>query len=87
MLPIISRRHKIRFYCTIIFLPLFFLTISALMIFAKKTGRSGNSGIVFGVIITGIVIYLTYRYFKNVPVIKINDRQISFNKSVFFLRC
>lgn len=85
MLPIISRRHKIRFYCTIIFLPLFFLIISALMISGKATKRSGNSGIVFAVIVIGISIYFIYKYFKNVPVIKIDERRISFNRTSFLL--
>lgn len=85
MLPIISGRHKTRFYASIILLPLFFLAISVLMMSGVATKRSGNSGAVFGAIVVCISVYFIYKYFKNVPVIKIDDRNISFNKTSFLL--
>ena len=85
MVPIISRRHKTRFYASITLVPLFFLTISVLMISGVASKRSGHSGAVFGVIVICMSIYFIYKYFKNVPVIKIDDRYISFNKTSFLL--
>jgi hypothetical protein len=85
MYPIISRRHKTRFYCTIILWPLFFLTISVLMITRIISTKSDVPGVMFGCIMAGLSVYLVYKYFKNVPVIKIDGRQISFNRTVFLL--
>jgi hypothetical protein len=47
--------------------------------------RSDVPGLVFGGIMAGLSIYFVCKYFKNVPVIKIDDRQISFNRTGFLL--
>lgn len=85
MLPIISRRHNTRFYCTIILGPLFFFAISALMISGIASKESFGGGVVLGIFVACLSFYLTYKYFKNVPVIKIDERHISFNRTKFLL--
>jgi hypothetical protein len=55
------------------------------MITGVASKRPANGGAVGGVIVICISIYFIYKYFKNVPVIKIDDRYISFNRASFLL--
>ncbi|PVD50842.1 hypothetical protein DC498_17900 [Terrimonas sp.] len=92
MTTIIARRHFYKFYLSIIFGTLFFVTLATflLFIYIKSVGKEQlmPSRIlmpVFSIVCYFFAAYTLYRYIKNVPKIELNKNFIAFNKEVFAL--
>src|SRR5688500_18287624 len=81
---IVSRRHKVRFYATIVLAILFYGALGTGMItFYKRVKNPVTPAL--SVFVYAFAGYTVYRYYKNAPVIKLDGNQISFNAKTFSL--
>lgn len=90
MTPIISERHKLKFYFSIIFGALFFLGLgTVLLIVFIKSSQKGDLESkdylmpVFSLTIYFVAIYTVYRYYRNAPKIQVDKDFISFGHETF----
>lgn len=90
MTPIISKRHKLKFYLTVALSSGFFVAIGCLALVKYQSGDENTQAsgkmlllpfVGFGLFL--LAIYFVYKYFKNAPVIVIDDSGISFNGKVY----
>ncbi|MFT3704514.1 MAG: hypothetical protein QM802_19255 [Agriterribacter sp.] len=90
MTQIISKRHKLKFYLSLILLFLFLTALGTVLIvvfnIAAKKGAASKVDFM-PVIAAGVyffAFYTVYKYFKNAPVIHLDKDAISFNHQTFF---
>jgi len=90
MHTITSKRHKLRFYLTIILGSIFFLVLGAGLFYGylkdSKNGTLKEKDKLIPILSVGIYVvafYTVYRYYKNVPEIKVDKQSISFNNKTF----
>ena len=92
MTPLVSERHKLKFYLTVILASLAFLAMGAglLIVFIKHS----NNGVLtpkdllmpfFSAGVFILAFYTIYKYYKNAPKIRIDSASISFNNQTFAL--
>ena len=92
MNSIIARRSLLKFYSVILFSFLFFCAMGAFMIFMgvdpeqkKDLERGGEYAmILFGGVLDVLAFYTVYKYFKNTPVISVDDNKICFNSNTVY---
>lgn len=93
MQPLIIKRHKLKFYLSVVMVFLAFLSMGTAMffVFIKHAGLGELKAKeylmpVFGVGIYFLAFYTVYRYFKNAPMIQIDKDAISFDDQIFALK-
>jgi ABC-type multidrug transport system fused ATPase/permease subunit len=90
MTTIISQRHKLKFYFSILFGAIFLLGMGTalLIVFIKSSSRGDLKSKdylmpVFSLTAYSIAIYTVYRYYRNAPKIQVDSELISFNHETF----
>lgn len=86
MKPVTSQRHLLNFYITLVVGCIIFIALVALpFILISKGGQQSGKGIFFLVPVTVFMaVYTVIQYFKNVPIVYVNQEKICFNKQTFF---
>lgn len=92
MTTLVSERHKLKFYLTIILGSLFFLAMGTAMltIFLKNSNKGELKPKeylmpFFSIGVYFMAFYTVYRYYKNAPKIQVDNTIISFNNQSFVL--
>lgn len=90
MKEIVSRRHPLKFYLTIILGALFYIGLGLVLLFTyvalrRNENLESKDALLpfFGIGLFVFAGYTVYRYFKNAPVIRVNAEVITFNDQSF----
>jgi hypothetical protein len=90
MTTLVSERHKLNFYLTIILGSLFFLAMgTGMLIVYFKHSSNGQLKAkdqlmpFFSISVFFLAIYTVYKYYRNAPIIRIDNSTISFNNQSF----
>jgi hypothetical protein len=90
MTTLVSKRHRTKFYLTVIFGFLVFIAMGTAMLFiAFKNDSTGELKpgeyvmAIFSAVIYFLAFYTVYKYFKNSPKIQLDHNSISFNNKRF----
>lgn len=92
MVNIVSKRHLVKFYISIIGVTLFFIVLATSLLFiynreSKKEYLEPKEQLLplFSIACYALAGYGVYRYVKNAPTITIDDNFICFNDESFLL--
>jgi hypothetical protein len=92
MATIISRRHPLKFYLSLLVATIFFvgMGVAVISIIAKNSPNGmwkprTYPGLAFAMALFPLAFYTVFRYFKNAPVIRIDSNSIAFNSKSFLL--
>lgn len=90
MTPLISKRHRLKFYLTIILGTLVYLGLGIALLIISFRHENGSAMKLkeqlmplFGIGCLLLAFYTVYKYYKNAPRIRMDDLSISFNDQTF----
>lgn len=90
-MKLIVRRHPLKFYATLILVTIFLCALATIMVLpVLKTDDNPNSKanmlVLVSLLFYILVIYTIYKYFKNAPIITVENETIAFNKKKYHFK-